>query len=74
LGGDNLKEAFKMTCTVLLVVAIICAMAIGLVLGFSLLLSLFLPQSIALVGGIVLGIFTFTFVIILFDQKYEENN
>ena len=49
-------------------------MAIGLVLGFSLLLSLFLPQSIALVSGIVLGIFTFTFVIILFDQKYEENN
>lgn len=63
-----------MTLYVLLAVVVICVVSIGLVLGFSLLLSLFLPQSIALVGGIVLGIFTFTFVMILLDQKYEENN
>lgn len=74
LGGDNLKETFKVTLYVLLAVVVICVVSIGLVLGFSLLLSLFLPQSIALVGGIVLGIFTFTFVMILLDQKYEENN
>lgn len=69
-----MKETFKVTLYVLLAVVVICVVSIGLVLGFSLLLSLFLPQSIALVGGIVLGIFTFTFVMILLDQKYEENN
>ena len=67
-----MKEAFRMTCAVLLGVVIICVMVIGLTLGFSLLLSLFLPRLIALVGGIVLGMFTFTFGMILLDQKYGE--
>lgn len=61
-----------MTCVVLLGVVIICAVVFGLVLGFSFLLSLFLPQLIALIGGFVLGMFTFTFGMILLDQKYEE--
>jgi hypothetical protein len=73
LGGDSLKEVFKMTCIVFLIVIIICIVGIMLVLGFSFLLSLFLPQLIALVGGFVLCMFTFTFGMILFDQKYEEN-
>lgn len=62
-----------MTCIVFLVAIIIGAVGIGLVLGFSFLLSLFLSQLIALVGGFVLGMFIFTFGIILFEQKYGEN-
>lgn len=68
-----MKEVFKMTCIVFLVAIIIGAVGIGLVLGFSFLLSLFLSQLIALVGGFVLGMFIFTFGIILFEQKYGEN-
>lgn len=68
-----MKEVFKMTCIVFLVAIIIGAVGIGLVLGFSFLLSLFLSQLIALVGGFVLGVFIFTFGIILFEQKYGEN-
>lgn len=68
-----MKEVFKMTCIVFLVTIIIGVVGIGLVLGFSFLLSLFLPQLISLVGGFVLGMFTFIFGIILFDQKYGEN-
>lgn len=68
-----MKGMFKMTCIVFLIAIIIGVIGIGLVLGFSFLLSLFLPQLIALVGGFVLGMFTFTFVMILFDQKYGEN-
>lgn len=68
-----MKEVFKMTCIVFLVAIIIGAVGIGLVLGFSFLLSLFLSQLIALVGGYVLGMFIFTFGIILFEQKYGEN-
>lgn len=61
-----------MTLYVLLGVAIICVVEIGLMLGFSLLLSLFLPQLIALIGGFILGIFTFTFGMILLDQKENK--
>ena len=73
LRGDSLKEVLKMTCVVFLVAIIIGVVGIGLVLVFRFLLSLLLPQLIALVGGFVLGMFTFTFGMILFCQKYGEN-
>ena len=62
-----------MTCAVFLMAITIGVVGFGLILGFSLLLSLFLPQLIALIGGFILGIFAFTFVMVFIAQKYEES-